>query len=118
MVGIQEDKKLKGLFIQTPEKKPEQEYGQSKLNIIFESDSKDFLKDDILRILYIIICKTDYAVHFQISVKINGYNIRTIINSGVTEIFILIRIIKIYRIFKRRKISPIEFRIINEISIF
>ena len=60
----QTDKKLKDLSIQTPEKEPEQRYRQSELNIIFESDSEDFLKDDILRILYIIIYKTDYAVYF------------------------------------------------------
>ena len=37
------------------------------------------------------------------------------IDSGATENFILI---KIYRIFKRRKVSLIEFMIINEILIF
>jgi len=49
MVEIQKDKKLKDSFIQNPEKKPEQKYGQSELDIIFESDSEIFLKDDILR---------------------------------------------------------------------
>ena len=60
----QADKKLKNSFIQIPEKEPEQKYKQSELNIIFESDSENFLKDDILRIIYVTVCKTDYAVYF------------------------------------------------------
>ena len=66
----QTDKKLEGLFIQNPEKKPEQEYKQLELDIIFESDSEDFLKDDILRILYAIIYIIKYAAHFHVSVNI------------------------------------------------
>ena len=64
MVEIQINKKLKNLFIQNPEKESKQKYGQSELDIIFESDSEDFLKNDILRILCAIICETDYAVYF------------------------------------------------------
>ena len=117
-MGVQTDKKLKDSSIQNPEKEPEQEYRQSELDIIFESDSEDFLRNGILRILCAIICKTDYATHFQIPVNINKYNIRTMIDSGATGNFILIKIIKIYKIFKRRKISPIELMIINKIFIF
>ena len=40
------------------------------------------------------------------------------INLGATGNFILIKIIKIYRIFKRRKVNLIEFIIINKILIF
>ena len=40
------------------------------------------------------------------------------IDSGATGNFILIRIIKIQKILKRRKISPIELIIINKIPIF
>ena len=47
--GTQEVKKLEDFFIQNSEKEPEQRYGQSELDIIFESDSEDFLKNDILR---------------------------------------------------------------------
>ena len=61
---IQTDKKLEDSFIQNPEKKPEQGYEQSELDIIFESDSEDFLKNDILRIICAIICETDYAAYF------------------------------------------------------
>ena len=71
MGKIQPNKKLVGFFIQTPEKKPEQGYRQSELDIIFESDSEDFLKDDILRTLYTIICEINYETYFKISVKIN-----------------------------------------------
>ena len=41
----QTDKKLKDFSIQTPEKKPEQKYEQSELDIIFESDSEDPTKE-------------------------------------------------------------------------
>ena len=44
----QTDKKLISSFIQNPEKKTEQKYEQSELDIIFESDSEDFLKNNIL----------------------------------------------------------------------
>ena len=114
----QTDKKLKNPFIQISKKKPEQRYKQSELDIIFESDSEDFLKNNILRILYIIIYKINYVAYFQISVNINGYNIKIIIDSGATGNFILIKIIKIQKIFKRRKISSVEFIIINKIFIF
>ena len=60
----QTDKKLENSFTQNSKKEPEQKYEQSELNIIFESDSEDFLKDDILRTIYAIICETDYAAHF------------------------------------------------------
>jgi len=60
----QADKKLKGPSIQTPKKEPEQGYKQSKLNTIFESDSEDFLKDDILRTVCATVCGTNYAVYF------------------------------------------------------
>ena len=89
----QTDKKLENPFIQNSEKEPEQEYGQSELDIIFESDSEDFLKNDILRTVCAIVCGTDYAAHFQIFVNINGYNTRTMVDSDATGNFILIRII-------------------------
>ena len=65
----------------------------------------------------VIIYGTDYAAYFQVLININKYNIRIIIDSDVTGNFILIKIIKKYRISKRRKISPIEFIIIDEIFI-
>ena len=40
------------------------------------------------------------------------------IDSGATENFILIKIIKKYGIFKQRKVSSIEFIIINKTFIF
>jgi len=40
------------------------------------------------------------------------------IDSDITNFFILIRIIKKHKIFKQRKVSPIEFIIINKIPIF
>ena len=89
-MGIQKNKKLKNSFIQNPEKESEQEYRQSELNIIFESDSEDFLKNDILRILYITVYAIKYAAHFYISVNIHGYNIRIIINFGATGNFIFL----------------------------
>ena len=56
-------KKLKGPS-QIPVKEPDLGYIQSELKIIFESDSENSLKNDILRILYITICDTNYAVYF------------------------------------------------------
>ena len=118
MRKIQPSKKLVGPFIQTPEKEPEQEYRQSELDTIFESDSKDFLKDDILRIICATVCKTDYTIYFQIFVKINEHDIRIIIDSGVTENSILFKAVKKFKIYKQRKTSLIEFMIINSNSIF
>jgi len=40
------------------------------------------------------------------------------IDSDATENFILIKIIKTHKIFKQRKVSPIEFMIINKKFIF
>ena len=59
-----------------------------------------FLKNDILRNLCIIIYKTDYAAYFQIFVKMNGYDIKIIINSDVTGNFILLRAVKKFKIYK------------------
>ena len=89
-----------------------------KLDIIFESDSENFLKNDILRIICATVCRINYAVYFQISVKINEYDIKIIIDSGATGNFISPRIFKIFKIFKQRKASSIELRIINNTFIF
>ena len=99
-MGVQIVKKLKGLFIQNPEQEPEQKYKPMELNTIFESDSKDFLKDDILRILCAIIYKTKYAAYFYISISVNKYNIKIKINLNTSGNFILFKIIKKFKLFK------------------
>ena len=71
-----------------------------ELNMIFKSDSKDFLKDDILRILSVIIYITEYAAQFYILININKYNIKIIINLNASGNFILFKIIKKFRLFK------------------
>ena len=114
----QPDKKLKDPFIQTPEKEPEQGYRQSELDIIFESDSEDFLKNNILRIIYATICATSYETYFKLFIKINNWFTTVIIDSGATGNFILSRTVEKFVILERRKASPIEFRIINGTPIF
>ena len=71
-----------------------------KLNTIFELDSEDSLKDDILRNLCTIIYETKYAAHFYVLININKHNIKVIINSGASGNFILFKIIIKFRLLK------------------
>ena len=69
-----------------------------KLNTIFELDSKDFLKVDILWIVYAIIYIIKYAAHFYISISVNKYSIRIIVNLGTLENFISSKIIENFKL--------------------
>ena len=89
-----------------------------ELDIIFESDSEDFLKNDILRILCATVCGIDYKTHFKIPVRINGWFTIAMMDLNVTKIFILLKTVKKFMIPQQGKISLIEFRIINSIFIF
>ena len=76
-----------------------------KLDTIYESNEfEDFLKskNHILRIL----CVTEYAAYFYISININKHSIKVIINLGILGNFILFRVIEKFDLFKRRKNNP------------
>jgi hypothetical protein len=91
-----------------------------ELDTIYESDdSEDFLefKDNILRTLYATICVTDYAAYFNVNIRINGYSIRALVNSGINGNFILSRIMNKFKLLIQRKKNPFHLKVINGIPI-
>ena len=70
------------------------------MDIIFELDSENSLKNDILRDLCATVYKTKYAVYFYVLISVNKYNTRAIINLGASGNFILSKIIKKFRLLK------------------
>ena len=71
-----------------------------ELNIIFESDSEDSLKIDILRTLCAIICVIKYVTYFYIFISVNKYSIKIIINLSISGYFILPKMVEKFRLFK------------------